>query len=376
MEYSWNKTDIEECIDQIFYKSRKKSKDVSYYLKVINYVNCVLKTMELPEIYRTITRKEKLHKVIQEYYLNERYYDLIETFNEIQKRHEEEFNITIDSFIKLIEEEPTIYIQNEDALTIMHDFFKETDEEFFKYFLELYKNRHKLIKFTKKEDIENMYRNGSCLFIDIVRKNFINVKDSNGISKLIILAHEIGHAIANLYRPKQMYNSKDNFLDEVESLFFELAFTNDIAKKIDSLEAAKEAFLTLCEFSEYAENLSMHKTIITCWKENNYELNKAYYNNLKNKKIQNRMFIDSLNTSIEEEGSYITSYITALNLLGIYKQDKKEALNILKKIISMRTSDSYQVINKFFKEFGNTETETLLIQKNMNDELKKTLIKK
>ena len=367
MEYNWTEQDIEKDLKKIKSKLDKKNpREKNYYLKVINYVNCALKTKRLPSLNITLTRQEKVNKIAEEFYIYERLYPLIETLSRMQ----EKYDSIMESIIAEIDIEKSFtYINHEEALTIIHDFFKGTDDEIFKYFLKIYKNRYKLIKFVDEELLEEC-RGGSCIFVDIVKKNYITVADKKGISKTSILAHEIGHAIASLYKSRYMYNTKDHFLDELESLFFELAFLELEAPKIDEFDSAKENFFSLYRFSDDAKNIARHKQIITSLENYEYKLEKNSFEELRKKNIKKQDIITSLDTSIEDCGTYITSYIVALELLEIYKQDKISALQILKKMISMRNKDSLEVIETFFKEFNNIESGIITINNNMQKQLK------
>lgn len=81
----------------------------------------------------------------------------------------------------------------------------------------------------------------------------------------------------------------------------------------------------------YSKKLLQHKLIIECWQNNDYEVDKNFYGDLRNNKINRNQFKESINTDIEDEGAYVVSYMVALELFSIYKQDKKSALQILKK---------------------------------------------
>lgn len=155
-----------------------------------------------------VSTKQTLADTTENYYY-ERIYSLIEIFNARNSTHEDELNLIIDN-CKDFERNRT-YFHHEDALTIVHDFFKNTDSEIFKYFLELYKNRCNLIKFSVDPYFVSNEVIGNYFFVDIVRKNFIYVEDCVGIDKLVTLAHECGHAIAHLYQPKKQLVHKIAF---------------------------------------------------------------------------------------------------------------------------------------------------------------------
>jgi len=377
MEYNWDNKDIENDLKKlkILTETETNIKKKCYYLKIIDYTKSIIETEKISKIRPNRTRLETIVNLNSNYKYNERYYTLIEIFNRIIEKNKKILNTTIENYIKIGDLSKADYIDNEHALTIMHDFFKNTDEEIFKQFQILYKNRHNTIKFKLKDNLfEEFGLDGCCTYIDVLRKNYILVKNDEGLSKIINLAYECGHAVANLYNPEAIYNRPDEFLSELPSLFFELAFQHEIAKNIDPFESALFNVEKIDYFSQITNNLTQHKNILKEWERNYYKIDKNLYQKLKEKhKLTRSNVDDSINTCIEQDGSYITGYMTALELLNIYKQDKKSALIILKEILKNGQNDSLEIINTYIPSFKNIETEIHLMETTMNKEITKKI---
>ena len=82
--------------------------------------------------------------------------------------------------------------------------------------------------------------------------------------------------------------------------------------------------------------LNWQRVVVNLWKDNNYAYNRELLKTLKEKTgLTQNVVKNILNTSITDNGTYIFSYAIAVKLFRIYKQDKKEAIRLLKKIIAI-----------------------------------------
>ena len=57
--------------------------------------------------------------------------------------------------------------------------------------------------------------------------------------------------------------------------------------------------------------------------------------------VSGQMHFYQMETDIADSGAYVLSYITALELLHIYREDKKEALKLFKKLLQLKPSMTY-----------------------------------
>ncbi len=378
MKYNWCYNDIEKEINKLSVMA-KEEKDLikkSYYLRVIDQVSCLLVNNKDVRI----TNNQKMNEIINSFNYYCRYYSLIDLYNSTLYKYNKKTERIVNTYDSI--EEPELfdyrYITHDEALALNYEFFSKTDEEIFKYFNILYKDRYKSIKFSKNDPtLRDTKDDGNCLFIDGVRKNFININDIQGLSKVVNLAHECGHAVANLFIGN-IYDVKDDFLTELASIFFELAFHNDIGENIDSFENTLLQFEKMNYFNYISDSLLCHQELIESWKYNEYNVSTNFYRYLKDKyKLKKYDVKECLNTNIETSGPYIISYMVALELLHIYKENKKEAMNILKRIlIKIKSNDSLDIISEFIPNFTNFNLEIEQLQdKTEREFIKKKILK-
>lgn len=379
MKFSWSNKDIENDIEELLRYANNESdlSKKSYCLKVIDHLNAILLDEELEEMKIRKSDQEFMYDITRDYAFCERYYKLNNIFYcgsyKSYEYRKELFNTTCE----LNYDYNPKYITHDEVLTLVHDFFRDIDEEFFKYFLEIFNNRYKLIRFTdKSSSINNRECDGYCIFADGVRKNYISVIDETGLPKLINLTHEIGHGILNLYNSKFLYNSYDEFLSEVGSLFFEIVINYELGRKINSYESALESVQTLDEYSNMSNDLVLHEILSDIWRKNKYRSGVTFYFKLKKEYgFSIGQVKDSINSSIENDGKYVIGYMLALELFHIYKQDKKSSIELLKKMINYGPYDSYEIINSIIPGFNNFEKEIDEINKTFDTELQKVKIK-
>lgn len=374
MKYNWSYDDIENELAKLTILSKKELDLVkrSYYLRVIDQVRCLL--VNNKDI--IITNNQKMNGIINSFNYYRRYYALIDWYNLILDGYAKKTEQIVKWYDAIEEPEQFDYeyITHEDALTMNYDFFHNIDEEFSKYFSILYKDRYKSIKFSKDDYLlERDQSDGHCIFIDVVNKNFIKVNDTVGLSKVVNLSHECGHAVANLFM-QDIYDIHDDFLTELASQFFELAFQTDIGENIDPFENTLLQFEKMNFYNYIANSLLFHQELIESWQNNGYNVSPLFYRYLKNKYQLTRETVkESLNISIESDGPYIISYMVALELLHIYKDNKKEALNILKRIlVKSKTCDSLDIISQFIPNFTYFNVEI----GQLHDKITKEFVKK
>lgn len=374
MKYNWCYNDIEKEINKLSVMAQEE-KDLikkSYYLRVIDQVSCLLVNNKDVRI----TNNQKMNEIINSFNYYRRYYSLIDLYNSILNKYNKKTEKIVSTYDSI--EEPELfdykYITHDEALTLNYEFFSKIDEEIFKYFNILYKDRYKSIKFSKNDPtLRDAKDDGNCLFIDGVCKNFININDIQGLSKVVNLAHECGHAVANLFI-ENIYDVKDDFLTELASIFFELAFHNDIGENIDSFENTLLQFEKMNYFNYISDSLLCHQELIESWKYNEYNVSTNFYRYLKDKyKLKKYDVKECLNTNIETDGPYIISYMVALELLHIYKDNKKEAMNILKQmLIKIKNNDSLDIVSEFIPNFDNLNLEI----GQLHDKIEREFIKK
>lgn len=347
MKYSWKDKNIVSDIKRLekLASSEKDIRKKCYYIRTIDYLNATLDENMLSNIDVKKTKNHMMCDIQESIKFYKRYYDLIEMFYSI-------CNKSYDVMSGLYNESCDLdykfkYIKHEDTLSLVHDFYKVVDKEFFDCFLRIYNNRYKLIRFSNSDIYLNgIITSGSCVSVGGLDKCYITVSNDRGVLKPINLSHECGHGILNIYNSNLLYNQKDEFASEIGSIFFELAFNYDIGKNFDSFDSALNNIQELSDRIDITNSLMIHRVLVKVWEKNNYKVDNNFYKIAKQEYNLTRERVDTaLNTSITNEGVYAIDYMIALNILNIYRQDKKSAIKLLKDITNYDNYDSYEMIN-------------------------------
>lgn len=374
---NWMNDDIRKDID-ILRKMAEGEDDYfkkNYILQVLNKTEYMLKVEELNQYAPDKSKSQMMYDLNLDYTSYQRYYDLIKVFYNLSKTPELALEVIKESAQSLDLYSTEQSLSDEEAITLVHDFFMNTDKTFSKLFSDFFNDSYSGIKFAKDNSTLEIFDcDGMCTFIDILKRNYIVVKDTNNLYKSVVLSHECGHAVANLFAPETEYNRKDTFLSEVASIFFEVIFNYEIASKVNSFSSALYSAEKFDYMTEVTYSLIFHKKILEEWIKNGYKVDKRYYEILQKNYSCNRLELrDLLNYSIDDEGAYVIGYMIALELLNIYKQDKNEAFRILRLILKKYDKDSLITINSIFKGFYHVKEELEHINNNMNIEIEKVL---
>ena len=373
MRYGWKDKDIIRDIKKLegLASIETDIKKRCYYIKTIDYLEATLDEELLSNLPIRSSKNQMMSNIQDNVKYYRRYYDLVEKFylaccnstNIIRDLYNE--TCKIDYKLK--------YIKHEDTLSMVHDFYKGVDKEFFDCFLKIYNNRYKLIRFSKNSIyMSGIITSGNCVSVGGLDKNYITVSNDRGILKPINLSHECGHGVLNIYNPNLLYNVKDDFSSEIGSIFFELAFNYDIGKNFDSYDSALNNIQELSDRFDIVNSLMMHRVLINIWEKNNYKVDNNFYKIAKYEYNLTKYMVDeALNISITGEGIYVIGFMIALYLLKIYKQDKKSSIELLKDITNYNNYDSYEMINVLMPNVNSFSNEIDDINNTYDSELKK-----
>lgn len=362
MRYNWSIYDIYKCIKTIENKivNEKNIQKKNYYLQVLDRTKSIIYANPLRENRKDDCRNNKMIEVNDGFYSKGRYYDLISKYLNSVDLQEDSYD-----FYDLSKKIKAKRIKHDDALMIINNFFKDTDKELYKCFLELYDERYKSFRFVKNNmHMYNYEVSGSISFVDVVRKNYIYITDNPGITKLVTLAHECGHAVSYLYNPQIFYNYVDDFLGELPSTFFELLLLENIGIQMDEYAGSIISMEKLLDKVGICNKLDWHEIFINHWYYNNNKADKKFIANLQREQNLSIDEIDNIiDTDIYFSGSYAIAYFLSLELLGIYKQDKKEAFKILKRIINdIDKRSTLDIVNMYLPNFDEGKKEINHIQ--------------
>lgn len=227
------------------------------------------------------------------------------------------------------------------ALTHTREFYKLFDDELFEIFKKAESNSY--ISFPKENsELLPTLSDGRTYFIDGVKTNMILVKNSRDARMYSNLVHEFGHAIKNLITPTAAYSNEFDYFSEVPSIFPELVSLEENVSNYPDLVMKYLKYDSLVEYYNVAYLLSSHKYIDYQLKKAKYMINPSFFATLREEEaIDRKDFYKSIKTDIAQDGTYVLSYIVSLELLNLYRRDKKEALKRFKEILRIMPSPSY-----------------------------------
>jgi hypothetical protein len=227
------------------------------------------------------------------------------------------------------------------AISSLLKYYAKLDEDLNKTFRFAFDNSY--LNFNRRHD--NTLPSGSdgrTYFIDGVQKNFVSIMDTKNAQLVTNLVHEYGHAIRNIISPEWAYTCENDFFAEVASLFPELVSYEENPGEYPKLIVDYLKYDTFREYCDYSLTIAAQPYIYQRWKDNFFRINRRLKKELlQEDSVDSDIYDKALTTDITENGSYVLSYITALELLHIYREDKKEALKLFKKILELKPTLTY-----------------------------------
>ena len=252
----------------------------------------------------------------------------------------DEYRKTFDSYIdELIIDEPSkkkMNLKKEEMMELIREFYGSVGGFLYPHFDKLFKERHNMIRF-QKEDLEY----ATTIIVPGLNKPYMTIEEPNAKNYrniLSMLVHELGHGISAQICPER-YLRDDSFLKEIETTFLEFISNDFFAKELSDDAFYEDEVERIVGGHSTAEDILLSKRAVDL----RYELG-----NPSKEKILKIIKDDILRSIIETKGDlsldddikYLFSYIVAIELYEIYRQDKKEALNILKEIILRKDNET------------------------------------
>lgn len=231
--------------------------------------------------------------------------------------------------------EDTRQLSHDAIIELVHEFFKSTNFNIYNKFLEIYKRKHKLIRFLNDDELE-----GKMIFVPGVNKPYISLTNntSNYKEALINTTHELVHGITALINPER-YVSNDCFYSEIETTFFELIANDYFSNQLNDRgfydyerKRIEAEYYIADEILEY-KNLVDRRFILGNPSED--EFLEMVSNN-----YQKQLLITNPETNFEIDIKYLFSYIVAIELYELYKKDKNSAFEVLNEIIAKSKYES------------------------------------
>lgn len=345
MPYNWNRINFIEQI-KILRSMVDKETDCIRKNALQRYLDCADRLYHesfnnFPKAGYSI--EQKLISIIDSRLEYGRYYSIISSFledaNSLDRKAQEIANL-MDKFEEDSSNpklESDTYISHCKAVSLVHSFYKKFDEELYMFFCKAFEDRFECLKFSDDKIKEETFdASGSTLFIGGVNKNFITLTEENDVSLYESIVHEYGHAIQNIINPEVNFTYREDFFAEVAAIFPELVAMYENEPGFCDVQNQYSRYLTFLSYWDCADDLDSHMPIANIWHDNNHNFNNEFYKKLKNElNLSKSDFKRIVDVTLELQGVYILSYITALELLHIYKQDKKKALELFKGLLKV-----------------------------------------
>ncbi len=386
MEYNWGIKDLKEAKEKLkIILKKEKNKNTKNYIKsLIKRLNDYIAEEELSlhpsqekiSVPEEVAYDQTLANIEYDLSSCHEYYSLVSFFahttDAMQDKIEEIESILSqrltpdDGYSKIT----GATITNEKALSLTSQFYNGFSPELSLVFQNAFAQRNSSIRFVDNVE-EDCVANST--YIDIVKRYFISITKTDDLSKLYTFIHEYGHVISYILNPKSMYFSSEFAFDEVASLFPELVAQYENIGNYDKAQVAFESYVTFILYRNKAINLDAHRYFIKLWNDNNRNTDDTYMEKIKELEFDEETFTDAIETVIDDEGTYIISYMVALELLHIYKQDKQRALEIFERFLKTPYTESLRAyLESEFTIGSHLQEETEYLIDNFKKELKKS----
>ena len=373
MAYGWNIQNLRDSLTKlgILINNTTNLEDKYYYVKVYGETLEILdRFVTNAKPYRKPNIDEQVQDLLGDSYSSKCWYSLIE---EVYKRFEvvDDFTFNATQAIQRVYGNgsnfvfnPNGHISHDGVIDMTKDFYSGFDSELYDYFKVIYDRRYTAFDFISLNEKKVKKRDGDqtseCWFIGGVNDFFINIMDKDGIAKYIDTVHEAGHVIEFLMNPRICYNDNTNYFSEVASIFPELVAHYEGFHSSNNDEYIYHFFCSLAAILDDMASLIDHDLIVGNYIDNNYRVNNAYFRKLKRDfDISKKDFHDALEKKIDRCGTYVTSTGIALELFHIYKQDKRKALELFKKILRVNNDCNINASIMNLVPFGDGMVEEL-----------------
>lgn len=348
MECNWGKREFTEQLSKLeeLINQEKDLKRKLYLEKVLDVSNKLYYETFVNFPKSNVSAKQRLTSILESYLCYGRYYSIVNAFFGKVSEHIDfidEISDKLDSIspngdFDFINTGAVYSIDN--ILSLVKRFYKDFDTELYQYFLEVYEDRKDTLRFLPLDKTRDNKTDGNTSFIDGVRKNFITIYKTSPVSLYSCIVHEYGHAIANLINPESVYSDREDMFAEVASIFPELIALYENVFNLDTIEVLYQMYTTLVTYTNSAEYLCLHAPVINTWAEHKYVMGKSFFDDLEKwYDFDDECFEETLSSTIEDQGTYVISYIVSLELLHLYKQDKEKALDLFKRFLKIPTNE-------------------------------------
>ena len=260
-------------------------------------------------------------------------------------------------------------LSKDDILDITHDFYKSLNRFFYGNFMKNFYRRKDHIVFRNYNS--KIKYTGEAINLPSLKESFIELLREYTIEDILTSIHEYSHATSSLINPKHLSYSKTLFT-EIDSIFMELVANDYLEKLFKNNTAPIFKAMKLNEFCGYGDDFQAIIDLIKAEEK----LENGYTNNKLLKRIAEEhcniypIEVEMiLNETKMSNLVYLISYMFALELYTLYKEDKEKALYYLRKIIMLDGLDEFEYYNNI-KKIGIIPNQSLRnYQKQVQEEI-------
>lgn len=343
LKYNWTIDDLKNRYYKIL-KMRELEKDPKK-LELID--------LDIEALYSTIIdmedpEKEDTPKLLENYQYAKREINKYKFLFEDIK----EFHNLVGTPITPTPELKTISLSKKDILDLTHDFYKEAlDKFFFHNFLKNYRKRFKHITFGS--DLDKSDGMGETIHILSLKEAFIKVIRSYDIEDVLTTIHEYEHATTLAINPKHIVGANYTFC-ELDTLFMEMIASDYLENVFRNGEAALSMAsrheIHCCTADLLTTKFDLVKAEEFFYKDG-YKSNKMLKESAKKYCKLSSEEVDDIIQQGSLSYDYSISYIFAVELYKMYKEDREKALNYLRKIVLLDCKSELEFYNTI-KRFG------------------------
>lgn len=216
---------------------------------------------------------------------------------------------------------------SEDIFSSVHDFYYKLDDNWFKYFNKIYKERHSNVSFDKPRSFSHYFPKSDIWIA--------NICSTHSICDFVDGVHEYGHGIADQINGKIKVYSPQNILIEVFPIVCQLIYLYKNELKGMQYEVSKYINNYHATMLNDAEEIKVKYNIASTFfhVKNPRNLSRLIKKDWKIE-LKKEEIISIYSTPVEESISYVFPFLVAVELLEIYTQDPDLFKYVMNKIIS------------------------------------------
>lgn len=379
MTYNWDIDCLVQGRDKVkkLYEEEQDKKEKLYYKKLLRNIDEFIKTKYKYTQVTEISINDRLEEIVEDIEEYRPYYELASNLTRIIYRSHNSFSVIEERLEKVIGDSDTIGIitgakvTRSHALSLANKFYKGFSQELIPIFKPAYKQRYTSVLFSKHIGKNT---DASSTYFDILNKYFINVGATTDVAIVYSIIHEYGHILGHIVNPKPLILDHDFWFDEVGAIFPEMIAKYENIGDYERIQSLFELYSDFINYTDMANALDHHIPISNIWSDYRQQTCKRFFKEIEQDFgfSKNELENDVLASRIEDDGTYTTSFLVAVELFHIYKKDKEKALKLYNEIIRIPYNESiFKFVNDNMKLTEHLEEETNVLLDEFSIELKK-----